>query len=200
MSMNMQWRGERLRRLPAVLLVLALMAGCGYLGYLYGHRSAGLSEAGALPLAGSEHGAGALSTKARAGRSFRNDSFRITVTKAVLHRTRLAVSHGHPYRPVNGQFVIVYVRAKNVGKKPAMMSATASQLVDAQGRSYDAGVYLRGAGQGLDRSQQPGTSATGWFAFDVPNTVRVVSAVLVQPDENLATSNLPTRVSLGPVA
>jgi hypothetical protein len=149
-----------------------------------------------LPLASGDQSGASLVTKARAGHAFVNDSFRITVTKVVLHRSRIDVRSGHPYRPKNGQFVIVYVTAKNVGKQPAMMSATASQLIDSHGRAYDAGVYLGAAGQGLDHNQQPGTSASGWIAFDVPKTVTSVTAVIVQPDENLATTNLPTRVSV----
>ena len=150
--------------------------------------------AATLPVSAT-HGAPA-GAKASEGHPFVNDSFRITVTDVRLHRTRLDKRNGAAYRPKNGQFVLVYVTAKNVGKQPAIMSATASQLIDAQGRSYNAGVYLGGADQGLDQYQQPGTSVRGWMAFDVPAEVTSVSAVVVQPDENLTTTNPPTRVSL----
>ena len=195
MSMNTTWRDERARRLPVIVLVVVLMGGCAYGGYSFGHhRSGSAAEAATLPVTAT-HGAPA-GTKASEGRPFANDSFRITVTDVKLHCTRLPKRKGGAYRPKNGQFVLVYVTAKNVGKQPAIMSATASQLIDAQGRTYNAGVYLGGADQGLDQYQQPGTSARGWMAFDIPAGVTSVSAVVVQPDENLTTTNLPTRVSL----
>ena len=195
MSMNTTWRDERARRLPVIVLVVVLMGGCAYGGYSFGrHRSGSAAEAATLPVTAS-HGA-AVGTKASEGHPFVNDSFRITVTDVRLHRTQLPKRNGAAYRPKNGQFVLVYVTAKNVGKQPAIMSATSSQLVAADGRSYNAGVYLGGADQGLDQYQQPGTSVRGWMAFDIPTDVTSVSAVVVQPDENLATTNLPTRVGL----
>jgi hypothetical protein len=131
------------------------------------------------------------------GHAFVNDSFRISVVGVELHRTSLPTRGAHtPIRPRNGQFVIVRLTAKNVSTKPAIMSSTASLLVDSAGREYNAGVYLDAAGQGIEHYQQPGTTARGWIAFDVPASVRAVSAVIVQPDENLATRNVPTTVSL----
>ena len=195
MSMNTTWRDQRARRLPVIVLVVVLMGGCAYGGYSFGHhRSGSAAEAATLPESAT-HGA-PVGAKASEGHPFVNDSFRITVTDVRLHRTRLPKRNGAAYRPKNGQFVLVYVTAKNVGKQPAIMSATASRLIDAAGRSYDAGVYLGGADQGLDQYQQPGTSVRGWMAFDIPAGVASVSAVVVQPDENLTTTNPPTRVSL----
>ena len=196
MSMNTHWHDERVRRLAMVLLVLVLMAGSAYAGYLFrGHRADSAVVASRLPTSA---GSGStIMTKARQDHAFVNDSFRIKILDVSLHHRTIAARDGHaPIRAKNGQFVLVRLTATNVSKKPAIRSATASQLVDAAGRTYNAGVYLGAAGQGIERYQQPGTAARGWIAFDVPATVHAVSAVIVQPDENLATTNVPTRVSL----
>lgn len=195
MSMNTGWRVEQAGRLPMTLLVLVLMGGSAFGGYWFGdHHTKRAAVAGPLPRATAP---APVSPRVPKGHPFVNDSFRINVVDVQLHRHSLATRGGHaPIRPKNGQFVIVLLTAKNVSKKPAIMSATASLLVDAAGRQYDAGVYLDASGQGIERYQQPGTTAHGWIAFDVPATVHAVSAVIVQPDENLATKNVPTTVTL----
>ncbi|HZY77842.1 MAG TPA: DUF4352 domain-containing protein [Jatrophihabitantaceae bacterium] len=196
MSMNTGWRVERAGRLPVALLVLVLMAGSAVGGYWFGNRRAKHAAAAAPRTAAS--GAAVVSPQVPQGHPFTNDSFRIKVVGVHLHRRSLDARGGHaPIRPRNGQFVVVDVIAKNVSKKPAIMSATASTLVDARGRQYNAGVYLDASGQGIERYQQPGTTAHGWIAFDVPAAVHGVSAVIVQPDENLATKNVPTTVTIG---
>lgn len=195
MSMNTGWRVERAGPLPIVLLVLVLMGGSAFGGYLFGdHRgkhAAPASQVTPDPVTPT------VRPKSAQGHAFVNDAFRIKVVGVQLHRRSLATRGGHaPIRPKNGQFVIVRITAKNVSKKPAIMSSTASLLVDAKGRQYNAGVYLDGSGQGIERYQQPGTTAHGWIAFDVPASVHAVSAVIVQPDEDLATKNVPTTVSI----
>jgi PBP1b-binding outer membrane lipoprotein LpoB len=78
----------------------------------------------------------------RIGKAFVNHGFQITVTK-VVHLRELPVdaesaSGGvKPYVPLNGQFVVVYVTAKNVGKSPDTVSDTSSTLLDRAGNSYD---------------------------------------------------------------
>jgi hypothetical protein len=195
MSMNTGWRVERAGSLPIALLVLFLMSGSALGGYLFGsHRARHSTVTNPLMIPTGTPTAGP--TVAR-GHAFVNDSFRIAVLGVQLHRKSLPTRGGHaPIRPRNGQFIIVQLTAKNVSKKPAIMSSTASLLVDSAGREYNAGVYLDAAGQGIERYQQPGTTARGWIAFDVPASVRAVSAVIVQPDENLTTRNVPTTVSL----
>jgi len=195
MSMNTGWRVERSRRLPVVLLGLVLMAGSAFGGYWFGDHHA-KHAAAATPRSAPTDSA-AVSPRVPQDRPFVNDSFRIKVVGVQLHRRSLAARGGRaPIRPRNGQFVVVQVTAKNVSKKPAIMSSTASMLVDATGRQYNAGVYLDASGQGIERYQQPGTTAHGWIAFDVPASVHGVSAVIVQPDEDLATKNVPTTVTI----
>ena len=195
MSMNTGWRVERAGPLPIVLLVLVLMGGSAFGGYLFGdHRGKHAASASQVtPGPATPNGR----PKSAQGHAFVNDAFRIKVVGVQLHRRSLATRGGHaPIRPKNGQFVIVRLTAKNVSKRPAIMSSTASLLVDAAARRYNAGVYLEASGQGIERYQQPGTTAHGWIAFDVPASVHAVSAVIVQPDEDLATKNVPTTVSI----
>lgn len=195
MSMNTGWRVERSGRLPVVLLGLVLMAGSAAGGYWFGDHHA--KQAAVATPRSAPTDTLAVSPEVPQGHPFVNDSFRIKVVGVQLHRRSLDARGGRaPIRPRNGQFVVVQVTAQNVSKKPAIMSSTASMLVDAKGRQYNAGVYLNASGQGIEHYQQPGTTAHGWIAFDVPASVHGVSAVIVQPDEDLATKNVPTTVEI----
>lgn len=45
------------------------------------------------------------------------------------------------YRPDNGQFIVVHVSARNVGREPVSFPVDSSQLVDARNRIFDGGFY-----------------------------------------------------------
>lgn len=138
------------------------------------------------------------------GQPFQNGSFQVTITGYKLGLKEIdldatAKSGGlKPFTPDNGQFVLVYVTAKNVGIQPEAVADSNSTLIDDRGVKYDSSSYGFGAvGQGFDASnQQPGVTRTGWFAFDVPASVTKVSGVLVQTDAYMATENEPTLVKL----
>lgn len=138
------------------------------------------------------------------GRPFINGDFKIVVTKAALRQTHLPANAKYSLKPRNspkptkGQFVLVYVTVTNIGTKAAMFSTSRSILIDAAGARHTTGPYPLTGFQDLgDQPQPPGATVSGYLPFDVPPTVRAVSAVEVQPDPAANSTKPPTRVALG---
>jgi hypothetical protein len=52
-------------------------------------------------------------------------------------------------------------------------------------------------GQGFDEDQLPGTTHSGWFVFDMPESVTMPKTLNVQSDPQPGTSNPPTHVRFG---
>jgi hypothetical protein len=143
---------------------------------------------------------------ARIGEPFRNGSFEVTITKVEsgvkeMPLDKTATEGGlKPFTPENGQFVFVYLSAKNVGNEPASMSITNATITDAAGKTYEAsGPYLGGvANNDLSDStnQQPDTTRTGFITFDVPLMAKDFKTMTVQSDAYIATTNPPSTVVL----
>ena len=141
---------------------------------------------------------------ANTNQTFRNGSFLITVTGLAYGvqeidvdaaaRSRGAGAH----KPKNGQFIVFYAEATRVGFGRASMPSTSSTLSDADGKTYTAaGPYAGALGQGFDENQLPGTTRSGWFAFDVPESVTMPKTLNVQSDPHPGTTNAPTLVRFG---
>jgi hypothetical protein len=78
------------------------------------------------------------------------------------------------------------------------MPSTSSTLLDATGKKYaGAGPYVGALGQGFDEDQLPGTTHSGWFVFDVPESLTMPKTLNVQSDPRAGTTNLPTFVRFG---
>jgi len=184
MSLNCQLNRARWRSRPILGVLVVLMAAAGIVGFYAGrHRSQHVDlTSGTIPAPTR------ADATARPGHAFVNGAFRIIVTKVELHRQAIG-----SYRPARGQFVIAYLSATNVASSTARMSASASQLLDSAGHSYAAGRYRRASDE-LGAAQQPGTTRSGWIAFDVPAGVQAVSTLLVRPDDSSGGS---TAVALG---
>ena len=141
---------------------------------------------------------------AQSFQTFRNGSFLITVTGLAYGVTEIGVdvaakSRGaSAYKPKNGQFIVFYATATRVGFGRAPMPSTSSTLTDATGKKYTAaGPYVGALGQGFDENQQPGTTHSGWFVFDVPESVTMPKTLDVQSDPHAGTTNPPTLVRFG---
>jgi len=142
---------------------------------------------------------------AYSSQTFRNGSFLITVTGLAYSVEELPVdaatkSRGvSAYKPKNGQFIVFYATAARVGFERASMPSTSSTLTDATGKKYAAaGPFVGAVGQGFDEDQLPGTTHSGWFAFDVPESVLpMVKTLNVQSDPQPGTANPPTLVMFG---
>lgn len=179
-----------------VIAVLLVVAAAGCTGEESGPRSGAdaASPATTAP----------PSPTARIGQPFRNGVFEITITRVAMGVAEMPLDATatsgdlEPYKPENGQFVLVHLTAKNVGNEPASMSTNGSSIVDAEGKTYTNGkMYLGGlANQGLGEDQQPGVSKTGFLPFDVPATVTKVISLVVQSDPYGGTTNPTSLVSL----
>lgn len=102
------------------------------------------------------------------------------------------------YTPKNGQFIVFNATATNVSLTSASMPSAITTLTNGAGKTDKAsGPYLGAVGQGFDKSQQPGTTHSGWFVFDVPESVTNPRTLNVQSDTRPGTTNSPTLVKFG---
>jgi len=141
---------------------------------------------------------------ANSDQTFRNGSFLIHMSGVAYGIRELPVdpsaqSRGlSAYKPKNGQFIVFYADATRVGFGQGSMPSTSTTLSDANGKKYPAaGPFAGAAGQGFDESQLPGTTHSGWFVFDVPESVTMPKTLNVQSDPHPGTSNPPTLVRYG---
>jgi hypothetical protein len=141
---------------------------------------------------------------ANSSETFRNGSFLITVTGLSYGVQQMEVSAAakargvSSYKPQNGQFIVIDAKATNVGFGRASMASMSTTLSDAAGKTYPAaGPNVGAIGQGFGESQLPGTTRSGWFVFDVPESVTQLRTLNVQSDPHLGTTNPPTLVKFG---
>jgi hypothetical protein len=141
---------------------------------------------------------------AQSFQTFRNGSFLITVTDLAYAVQEIPVdaaakSRGvSAYKPKNGQFIVFYATATRVGFGRASMPSTSSTLLDAAGKQYTAaGPFVGAVRQGFDEDQLPGTTRSGWFVFDVPESVTMPKTLNVQSESQPGTTNPPTPVRFG---
>ncbi len=179
-------------------------------------RSAAVLTIAALTLAGCGAADGTTLSQLKApanGRSpalpasnepFRSGSFVVQVAGISYAVPQIDVSSSAraggatAYKPTSGSFVMFFVKATNVGQDPAAMSGSSSTVVDTAGTVYTSvGPFPGAAGQGLGVSQQPGTTRSGWFAFDVPGSATLVPVLTVQSDATPGTTSPPTPVQFG---
>lgn len=91
--------------------------------------------------------------------------------------------------PRHGQFIVVYITARNDSNAPATFHIGEAELVDANGKHYSVDVdeleQVSPIGDdGFDDDQQPGVTTHGWIPFDVPASVTGASAVSLLPDDS----------------
>jgi hypothetical protein len=147
----------------AVLLVA--FGGCAIL----------VSVIGSTPTSStSEPGAG-LGRVAKAGTPVRDGDFEFAVTSV-----ETATHLGGQILGVEakGVFMIVRLRATNIGRDAQYISDSNQKLIDEQGREYapssSAAAYVVNAGSLFERLN-PGLAAEGVVVFDVPRGVRVAA-------------------------
>jgi hypothetical protein len=143
---------------------------------------------------------------ARFGVPFRNGSFEVTVTRVETGVRQLDISDaaksgGHqPWTPANGQYVVVYLTARNVSDVPAACSTSDSGLVDEAGRTYISAALVGGTpplGQGLGSNNlQPGASGSGFVAFDVPTSAGAPATLVLRTKVYGTSASPPTTVNL----
>ncbi|XAS76601.1 DUF4352 domain-containing protein [Dermatophilaceae bacterium Sec6.4] len=102
----------------------------------------------------------------------------------VVTKVRTGVSQvGDEYlnQKAQGQYVLISITVTNVGKKSETFSDSDQKVQDAQGRTFSAdsaaGIYLKD-NQVLFETINPGNSARGVLAFDMPVGATPVSITL----------------------
>jgi Domain of unknown function (DUF4352) len=158
-------------RLPAVLLLAALtapaVAACGSVE----EPSSGGAQ---------NEQEGKTKKKAGIGAEVRDGKFAFTVTK-VKPGVRTLGSGPLASKP-QGQYVLIYVTVRNIGKEPQAFSDTVQKLVDSSGREYsaasgDAAVSM-GDSNVLFNEINPGNKVKGILVYDVPKGTRLKSLEL----------------------
>jgi hypothetical protein len=143
---------------------------------------------------------------AKLGVPFRSRYFEVTVTRVETGVRQLDISDaaksgGHqPWTPANGQYVVVYLTARNVSDVPAACSTSDSGLVDEAGRTYISAALVGGTpplGQGLGSNNlQPGASGSGFVAFDVPTSAGAPATLVLRTKVYGTSASPPTTVNL----
>jgi hypothetical protein len=143
------------------------------------------------------------SETAKLGVPVRNGSFEVTVTKVETGVRQLDISDTaksgglKPWKPQNGQYVVVHLTARNIGNIATYCSTNNSTLVDDAGRNYSSTGLLGGAppvGQGLGGDTQPGMTGSGFLVFDVPTSVGTPATLVLNTKLHRATINSPPTV------
>jgi hypothetical protein len=85
-------------------------------------------------------------------------------------------------KEAQGQFVLVYVTVKNIGKEPQLFSGEAQKLFEATGKEFsadsEAAISMGDASNSLYEEINPGNSVKGIVVFDIPKGTDVASIEL----------------------
>ena len=189
---------KRIYRYSPILIAALALAACG------GSSTVGSSMTEPTSPAATSSMTEPTTPVVKLGQPFRNGNVEITVTKVVFGVKLLDVDAKTKaegitgFTPDNGQFVVVYATAKNVGHAPATFSIDSSTITDVNGDTYTISAAYLGplVGQGFGDRQQPGVTKSGWLAFDVSPTVTAVKSVSIQSDPDVSTTNVPTVVTV----
>ncbi|GIJ27409.1 hypothetical protein Vqi01_25710 [Micromonospora qiuiae] len=152
------------------LLATALVAlGCG---------------AGATDDAGSSGGGDAAEDKpaktAKIGQAARDGKFEFTVKSAKCGVSK--VGSDLLGAKAQGQFCLITVNVKNIGKEPQTLIDSSQKAYDADGTEYStdsaAAIYANEDQQTLFNEINPGNQVTGVLVFDIPKKVKLTKLEL----------------------
>ncbi|REE96291.1 DUF4352 domain-containing protein [Thermomonospora umbrina] len=114
------------------------------------------------------------------GDEVRDGKFAFTVTKVKRGVKRLG--SGPLASDAQGEFVLIYVTVRNIGKKGQLFHDAAQTLVDADGREYDAAsgeaAVSLGESNAFLKDINPGNHVKGILVYDVPKKTRLKSLEL----------------------
>ncbi|MGI8333662.1 DUF4352 domain-containing protein [Actinomadura scrupuli] len=114
------------------------------------------------------------------GREYRDGKFAFTVTKVKKGVRRV----GDQYfgRTAQGQYVLVYVTVRNIGKEARTFDNSNQKLADVQGRDFDsdteATIAMGDESNAFLKDINPGNGVKGVLIFDVPKGVQLKSLKL----------------------
>jgi hypothetical protein len=155
-------------------MLLAGIVGCvGLFTVVLGGFGAALDKLGS-------HSQAANAVDGQMNTPISDGAFEFTVTgvKCALEK----VGTGQLSQPAQGQYCLVDVSVKNVGKSPEVFSDIAQTAYDASGNQYSAdsgaAIYANKEYATFVAQINPGNAVTGKLVFDVPTGTRLESIVL----------------------
>ncbi len=114
------------------------------------------------------------------GREYRDGKFAFTVTKI-----KKGVHHvGDQYlgRTAQGQYVLIYVKVKNIGDEARTFDSGSQKLKDTRGREFsadtEAAIAMGDQSKAFLEDINPGNGVHGILVFDVPRDVHIASIEL----------------------
>jgi hypothetical protein len=110
----------------------------------------------------------------------RDGKFEFTVTRVKCGATKVGSSLLG--EKAQGQYCLITVRVKNIGKEAQAFADSAQKAYDAKKVEYSAdsgaGIYVNSDNQVLFQDINPGNAVTGTLVFDVPKGTKLTSMEL----------------------
>lgn len=117
---------------------------------------------------------------AKIGDPVRDGKFEFTVQKVKCGVTKVGTSMLG--EKAQGQFCLVTVKVKNIGKEPQALADSAQKAFAADGTEYStdsaAGLYANKDQDTLFNEINPGNQVTGVLVFDIPKNVKLTKLEL----------------------
>jgi hypothetical protein len=122
---------------------------------------------------------GSSKQAATIGQAVRDGQFEFTVTKVQCGVPKVGDSIME--KKAQGQYCLITVTVKNIGKEPRTLSDSSQRAFDAAGREFstdEAGMYVPNNDTVFINNINPGNSVTGVLVFDVPKDGKLVKLEL----------------------
>jgi hypothetical protein len=130
---------------------------------------------------GSTSGAGAVAAKhATVGQPARDGQLEFTVQKMECGKTQVGGQYAN--KAAQGQFCLVTVAVKNIGKEARTFSGSSQKAVGAGGVKYEndtsAEIYANTDTKTFLENINPGNQVTGLLVFDIAKDAKITSLEL----------------------
>lgn len=159
---------------PFALFVIACGSGSGH-----------AKDGGSVTVGGASSGAtsgatGAAKAAASVGKPVRDGKFEFTVTKLKCGVSKVGDSVLSD--KAQGQFCLVTMKVRNIGKEAQLFDASSQFAFGATGAKYDAdsaaGIDANNDATTFLDNINPGNSVTGIIVFDIPKSAKIVKLEL----------------------
>lgn len=159
--------------------VLVVMLGCG-VNSGSGKNNAASTGTGAASAAPTKHTTGKQDKAPGLNQPARDGKFEFTVTRVKCGATK--VGSDLLGQKAQGQYCLITLRVKNIGKEAQSFADSAQKAYDAKKVEYSvdsaAGIYANSDNQVLFQDINPGNAVSGTLVFDVPKGTRLTSLEL----------------------
>ncbi|MEU5790380.1 DUF4352 domain-containing protein [Micromonospora purpureochromogenes] len=130
--------------------------------------------------AGSAKGEDKPAKTAKIGQAARDGKFEFTVKSSKCGVAKVGTSMLGD--KAQGQFCLVTINVKNIGKEPQTLDGSSQKAYAADGTEYssdtEAGLYANKEQSTFFEEINPGNQVTGVFVFDIPKNVKLTKLEL----------------------